>query len=77
MYELPRLDHYREVNDDHVSHDMTVKSDLIASLVQREFDRLPSKRKPVLRDNGLREWVPLSGIVAEGTDPAYLPHSVE
>ncbi|KAI1149955.1 adenosine deaminase/editase [Nemania diffusa] len=47
---------------------MTVKSDLIASLVQQEFDRLPAKRKPVVRDNGLREWVPLSGIVAEGKD---------
>ncbi|TRX89990.1 hypothetical protein FHL15_009091 [Xylaria flabelliformis] len=45
---------------------MTVKSDLIASLVQQEFDKLPAKRKPVVRDNGLREWVPLSGIVAEG-----------
>ncbi|KAI0423085.1 adenosine deaminase/editase [Xylaria grammica] len=44
---------------------MTAKSDLIASLVQQEFDRLPTKRKPVVRDNGLREWVPLSGIVAE------------
>ncbi|KAI0099830.1 adenosine deaminase/editase [Nemania sp. FL0031] len=47
---------------------MTVKSDLIASLVQHEFDKLPAKRKPVVRDNGLREWVPLSGIVAEGKD---------
>ncbi len=45
---------------------MTVSSDLIASLVQQEFDKLPTKRKPVVRDNGLREWVPLSGIVAEG-----------
>ncbi|KAI0552278.1 adenosine deaminase/editase [Xylaria curta] len=47
---------------------MTVKSDLIASLVQQEFDKLPAKRKPVIRDNGLREWVPLSGIVAEEKD---------
>ncbi|KAI1116670.1 adenosine deaminase/editase [Nemania sp. NC0429] len=47
---------------------MTTNPDLIASLVQREFQRLPSKRKPVVRDNGLREWVPLSGIVAEGAD---------
>ncbi|KAI1747479.1 adenosine deaminase/editase [Xylaria castorea] len=47
---------------------MTVKSDLIASLVQQEFAKLPAKRKPVVRDNGLREWVPLSGIVAEGKD---------
>ncbi|KAI3328468.1 adenosine deaminase/editase [Ustulina deusta] len=47
---------------------MTVSSDLIASLVQQEFDKLPTKRKPVVRDNGLREWVPLSGIVAEEKD---------
>ncbi|KAF2965968.1 hypothetical protein GQX73_g7607 [Xylaria multiplex] len=47
---------------------MTAKSDLIASLVQQEFDKLPPKRKPVVRDNGLREWVPLSGIVAEEKD---------
>ncbi|KAI0540384.1 adenosine deaminase/editase [Xylaria digitata] len=47
---------------------MPVKSDLIASLVQQEFDKLPPKRKPVVRDNGLREWVPLSGIVAEEKD---------
>ncbi|KAI1123914.1 adenosine deaminase/editase [Nemania abortiva] len=50
---------------------MTVKSDLIASLVQYEFDNLPAKRKPVVRDNGLREWVPLSGIVAEGRDGTF------
>ncbi|KAI3321529.1 hypothetical protein HD806DRAFT_502804 [Xylariaceae sp. AK1471] len=47
---------------------MTVTPDLIASLVQKEFDKLPTKRKPVVRDNGLREWVPLAGIVAEGND---------
>ncbi|KAI0204112.1 adenosine deaminase/editase [Astrocystis sublimbata] len=47
---------------------MTVKADLIASLVQQEFDKLPAKRKPGVRDNGLREWVPLSGIVAEERD---------
>ncbi|KAI1275423.1 adenosine deaminase/editase [Xylaria sp. FL0933] len=45
---------------------MTVDPDLITSLVLKEFDKLPAKRKPVVRDNGLREWVPLSGIVAEG-----------
>ncbi|KAI1423439.1 adenosine deaminase/editase [Xylaria sp. FL1777] len=44
---------------------MTNNSDLVASLVQQKFDNLPTKRKPVVRDNGLREWVPLSGIVAE------------
>ncbi|KAI0432017.1 adenosine deaminase/editase [Xylaria sp. FL1042] len=45
---------------------MTIDPDLIASLVLKEFDKLPAKCKPVVRDNGLREWVPLSGIVAEG-----------
>ncbi|KAI0803556.1 adenosine deaminase/editase [Xylaria sp. FL0064] len=44
---------------------MRVNPDLIASLVLKEFTKLPAKRKPVVRDNGLREWVPLSGIVAE------------
>ncbi|KAI1300419.1 adenosine deaminase/editase [Xylaria venustula] len=52
-------------NTQNASQDMTANSDLIASLVQKEFDKLPAKRKPVIRDNGLREWVPLSGIVAE------------
>ncbi|KAI1819948.1 adenosine deaminase/editase [Xylaria intraflava] len=47
---------------------MTVTPDLIASLVHQEFDKLPAKRKPVIRDNGLHEWVPLSAIVAEGKD---------
>ncbi|KAI0401565.1 adenosine deaminase/editase [Xylaria palmicola] len=47
---------------------MTTKPDIIASLVQQTFDSLPAKRKPVIRDNGLREWVPLSGIVAEDKD---------
>ncbi|KAI8627836.1 adenosine deaminase/editase [Xylariaceae sp. FL1651] len=47
---------------------MTVTADSIASLVQQEYEKLPAKRKPVIRDNGLREWVPLSGIVAEGKD---------
>ncbi|KAI0162035.1 adenosine deaminase/editase [Xylariaceae sp. FL1272] len=47
---------------------MTVTPDEIASLVQQEYDKLPAKRKPVIRDNGIREWVPLAGIVAEGKD---------
>ncbi|KAI2632792.1 adenosine deaminase/editase [Xylaria nigripes] len=47
---------------------MAIHPDLIASLVLQEFDKLPAKRKPVVRDNGLHEWVPLSGIVAEGQD---------
>lgn len=44
---------------------MASRADSIASVVLEQFDRLPSKSKPVVRDNGLREWVPLSGIVAE------------
>ncbi|KAH9895517.1 adenosine deaminase/editase [Xylariomycetidae sp. FL2044] len=42
--------------------------DQIASLVQKHYDALPAKRKPVVRSNGVHEWVPLSGIVAEGKD---------
>ncbi|KAI0011384.1 adenosine deaminase/editase [Xylariaceae sp. FL0662B] len=47
---------------------MTAMPDQIASLVQKQFDALPAKRKPVIRGNGVHEWVPLSGIVAEGKD---------
>ncbi|KAB5528866.1 adenosine-deaminase domain-containing protein [Coniochaeta sp. 2T2.1] len=39
--------------------------DEIASLVLQQFDKLPQKRKPAVRDNGIHEWVPMSGIVAE------------
>ncbi|KAI1411391.1 adenosine deaminase/editase [Hypoxylon sp. FL1857] len=45
---------------------MTITADDIAGLVQKHYDELPLKRKPVLRGNGLREWVPLAGIVAQG-----------
>jgi len=38
---------------------MTSRADLIADV------KLPTKRKPGIRDNGFHEWVPLSGIVAE------------
>ena len=44
---------------------MATAADLVASLVQQEYDKLPAKWKPAVRDNGLHEWVPLSGIVAE------------
>ncbi|KAM0439686.1 hypothetical protein ACHAPT_000778 [Fusarium lateritium] len=44
---------------------MTSKPDLIAQAVLQQFDQLAAKRKPTVRDNGLHEWVPLSGIVAE------------
>lgn len=44
---------------------MATEADLVASLVQQEYDKLPAKWKPTVRDNGLHEWVPLSGIVAQ------------
>ncbi|QYS93399.1 A to I editase domain-containing protein [Trichoderma simmonsii] len=44
---------------------MTSRANLIARAVISQFEKLPSKRKPCIRDNGLHEWVPLSGIVAE------------
>ncbi|OLN86135.1 tRNA-specific adenosine deaminase 1 [Colletotrichum chlorophyti] len=44
---------------------MTAHPDQIADLVLRQFQKLPAKRRPQVRDNGLHEWVPLSGIVAE------------
>ncbi|KAF4984280.1 hypothetical protein FZEAL_492 [Fusarium zealandicum] len=44
---------------------MTSPADLIAQAVLQRFHKLPAKRKPSVRDNGLHEWVPLSGIVAE------------
>ncbi|KAH7304912.1 adenosine-deaminase domain-containing protein [Stachybotrys elegans] len=44
---------------------MAVDADSIANTVIRQFQKLPPKRKPAIRDNGLRDWVPLSGIVAE------------
>ncbi|KAI0173641.1 adenosine deaminase/editase [Hypoxylon sp. FL1284] len=47
---------------------MTATPDEIAALVQRHYDTLPAKRKPAVRSNGLREWVPLAGLVAEGND---------
>ncbi|KAK3694822.1 adenosine deaminase/editase [Podospora appendiculata] len=45
---------------------MTSEADAVASLVIDEFKKLPAKRKPSVRDNGMHEWVPLSGIVAQG-----------
>ncbi|EGX95005.1 tRNA-specific adenosine deaminase [Cordyceps militaris CM01] len=40
-------------------------ANVIAEAVLAQFDKLPAKRKPKVRDNGLHEWVPISGIVAE------------
>ncbi|CAD6444446.1 4c181175-502f-4b82-a424-2b5343324335 [Sclerotinia trifoliorum] len=59
--------------------------DEIANVVLKQFDELPAKRKPLNRGEGVREWVPLSGIVASGengltclslaTGMKCLPHS--
>ncbi len=40
-------------------------ANVIAEAVLTQFGKLPAKRKPKVRDNGLHEWVPISGIVAE------------
>jgi tRNA-specific adenosine deaminase 1 len=48
---------------------MEVTGDDIAETVQSQFDRLPQKRKPQARGDALREWVPLSGIIAQGGTP--------
>jgi tRNA-specific adenosine deaminase 1 len=45
---------------------MDVSGDEIAEVVLKEFDKWPTKRKPLLRGDGVKEWVPLSGIVAQG-----------
>ena len=41
------------------------KGDEIAALVMARFGALPKKRKPVVRDGGVREWTTLSGLVVE------------
>jgi hypothetical protein len=46
-----------------------VAGDEIATVVLEAFDALPKKRKPQARKDGVREWVPLSGIVAQGSAP--------
>ncbi|OAA72214.1 tRNA-specific adenosine deaminase [Cordyceps fumosorosea ARSEF 2679] len=40
-------------------------ADVVAEAVLAQFDKLPAKRKPKVRENGLHEWVPISGIVVE------------
>jgi len=45
---------------------MDYESDAIALAVLDQYRKLPAKRKPTVRDNGLHEWVPLSGIVVKG-----------
>ncbi|KAF1958332.1 hypothetical protein CC80DRAFT_409330 [Byssothecium circinans] len=40
-----------------------ISADAIADCVLDTFDKLPEKRKPRVRAEGSREWVPLAGIV--------------
>ena len=44
---------------------MTSRADQVARIVISQFNKLPPRRKPTIRGNGLHEWVPLSGIVIE------------
>jgi len=45
---------------------MDIDPDAVADAVISQFEKLPNKRKPHVRSNGVHEWVPLSGIVARG-----------
>lgn len=56
-YQMPEMD-MNEGNEP--------SGDEIANVVLKQFDELPTKRKPLSRGEGVREWVPLSGIVASG-----------
>jgi hypothetical protein len=47
-------------------------SDEIADAVLKQFYDLPKKGKPLVRGGGVKEWVPLSGIVAEGGISGFL-----
>ncbi|PYH43225.1 tRNA-specific adenosine deaminase [Aspergillus saccharolyticus JOP 1030-1] len=35
----------------------------IARLVHTHFDALPARSKPIIRDDGTREWIPMAGMV--------------
>lgn len=48
---------------------MEISGDEVADVVLKEFDKLPAKRRPIARGKGVREWVPLSGIVVQGFIP--------
>lgn len=45
---------------------MRVSNDDIVDVVLKQFEDLPGKGKPLHRGGGVWEWIPLSGIVAEG-----------
>jgi hypothetical protein len=52
--------------DDNLYDVMEISGDEVAGAVLKEFGKWPQKRKPLVRSDGAREWVPLSGIVAQG-----------
>jgi tRNA-specific adenosine deaminase 1 len=43
--------------------DQSPRPSRIASLVHAHFDALPARCKPQTREDGSKEWIPLSGIV--------------
>lgn len=45
-----------------MSHNPSLES-RVASLVHAHFEALPQRSKPTIHGNGMREWIPLSGIV--------------
>lgn len=53
-------------------HVMEISGDEIAETVLKEFEKWPAKRKPLVRSDGMKEWVPLSGIVAQGLPLKWL-----
>lgn len=48
---------------------MEVSGDAVAEVVLKAFEKWPTKRKPLTRSDGVKEWVPLSGIVAQSSTP--------
>jgi tRNA-specific adenosine deaminase 1 len=56
---------------------MEISGDEIADVVLNEFDKWPAKRKPLVRSDGVKEWVPLSGIVAQGLPLKWLAEDHE
>ncbi len=56
----------------------TLAGDDIARYVLASYDRLPQKCKPLEREPGSREWVPLAGIVlASGDDSNDVARKLE
>jgi hypothetical protein len=54
---------------------MALDADAIADCVLATFHQLPDKRKPRPRNDGSREWVPLSGIVLSKGNHPHRPQS--